>query len=68
VCRCSSKTRILATTFYVPPITIDFYTVFAKFEVNNVAVYGTIIALLSLYILLAIGLFRKDKQDKVRVS
>lgn len=68
VCRCPSKTKTLATTFFVTPNTIDFNNVWSKFDIANAAVYGTLTVLLLLYILLAILLRRKDRQDKLNVS
>ncbi|XP_076075845.1 uncharacterized protein LOC143046571 [Mytilus galloprovincialis] len=68
VCRCPSKTKTLATTFFVTPNTIDFNNVWSKFDIANAAVYGTLTVLLLLYILLAILLRRKDRQDKLNWS
>jgi len=58
---------MFATTFYVPPNMIDFSAVWAKFDPTNAAVYGTIIALLVVYILGCIWARREDKKDFDRV-
>jgi polycystin 1L2 len=70
ICRCpptSSTGNIFASTFYVPPNTIDFNTVWSKFDPSNAAVYGTVIALLVIYVIAAIILRREDNKDIARV-
>jgi hypothetical protein len=75
ICRCphtGHSPSLFTTTFYVQPNLIDFSTIsdFAKFDVNNAAVYGTLIAMLCLYVVLVIVLRRQDHKDtqKVRES
>lgn len=58
---------MLATTFFVTPNTIDFNKVFGQFDIQNAAVYGTLIALLVLFIVLAVFLRRKDIADMSKV-
>ncbi|ESP03573.1 hypothetical protein LOTGIDRAFT_137239, partial [Lottia gigantea] len=55
-----------ASSFYVPPNLIDFGTVFSKFDASNASVYGTVIATLVVFGLMAIWSRRKDNQDKVK--
>ncbi|KAK3089964.1 hypothetical protein FSP39_008050, partial [Pinctada imbricata] len=68
VCHCAQPIgTTFASTFYVPPNTIDFSTVFSKFDlISNGAVFGTVIALVLLYLLLLIWAVRKDKQDAAK--
>ncbi|XP_061167307.1 polycystin-1-like protein 2 isoform X1 [Saccostrea echinata] len=65
ICRCPNPSTgsIFASTFYVPPNMIDFNTVWGKFDPSNAAVYGTVIALLVIYVISAIFLRREDKKD-----
>ncbi|KAL5018661.1 hypothetical protein ScPMuIL_004383 [Solemya velum] len=65
VCICDNPPGItFATTFYVPPNTIDFSTVFTKFDIiENGAVFGIVVALILLYIILLFWARRKDIQD-----
>uniref|UniRef100_S4RPY8 PLAT domain-containing protein n=1 Tax=Petromyzon marinus TaxID=7757 RepID=S4RPY8_PETMA len=54
-----------AAEFFVPPNTIDFATVFAKFDLrSNAAVFTTVIAILLLYFLLLLYARRADRRDK----
>ena len=57
-----------ASSFFVAPNTIDFSTVFSKFDITNASVYGTLIALLLLWILALVWARRKDNQDRLRVG
>ncbi|CAG2251689.1 PKD1L2 [Mytilus edulis] len=68
VCECSNPPgNSFATTFYVPPNTIDFGSVFEKFDLkNNVAVFATVVSLVLLYILLCVWAFRQDRKDHAR--
>ncbi|CAG2212910.1 PKD1L2 [Mytilus edulis] len=68
VCECSSPPgNSFATTFYVPPNTIDFGSVFEKFDLkNNAAVFATVVSLVLLFILLCVWAFRQDRQDHTR--
>ncbi|KAJ8317993.1 hypothetical protein KUTeg_003084 [Tegillarca granosa] len=68
VCLCSvaGLSTTFATTFYVPPNTIDFSKVFSKFDASNASVYGTVIALIVLYIVCLIWARRQDKKDIIR--
>ncbi|XP_061173587.1 uncharacterized protein LOC133182755 [Saccostrea echinata] len=61
VCRCTG--HIFSTTFYVPPNMIDLYKVWGKFNPANASVYGAMIAVLVIYLLLALILRREDKKD-----
>ncbi|OWF39368.1 Polycystic kidney disease protein 1-like 2 [Mizuhopecten yessoensis] len=61
LCRCPEATgNMFATTF---ANSINFSTVWSKFDVNNASVYGTLIALIVLYVLVCIWARRKDKKD-----
>ena len=59
---------MIATTFFATPNTIDFDKVWGQFQAENAAVYGTLIALVVLFIILAVLLRRKDKADMLKVS
>ncbi|CAG2248795.1 PKD1L2 [Mytilus edulis] len=51
-------------TFYVAPNTIDFSTVFLRFDITNQGpVIGTIITILVIYVLLLIWARHQDKRD-----
>jgi Ca2+/H+ antiporter len=51
-------------TFYVPPNTIDFSTVFTKFNLtDNAAVFSTMICLVVVYLLICVWALRQDKKD-----
>ena len=68
VCECSNPPGIsFASSFFVAPNTIDFSTVFLKFDPTNASVYGTLIGLFLLWILALAWTRRKDAQDKQRV-
>ena len=55
------------TDFYVPPNTIDFSTVFSKFNLNdNAAVFATVISILGVYVIVAIIMRFLDKRDLVK--
>ena len=67
-CKCTHLTTF-GTDFYVPPNTIDFSTVFSKFDIaGNPSVFATIVSILGLYVLIAIFLRWKDKKDLIKVS
>ena len=70
VCDCTNPPgNSFATTFYVPPNTIDLSAVFSKFDLkDNAAVFSTVICLLIIYILICVWAFRQDKKDIRRVS
>ncbi|VDI23342.1 Hypothetical predicted protein [Mytilus galloprovincialis] len=54
-------------TFYVAPNTIDFSTVFLRFDITNQGpVIGTIITILVIYVLLLIWARHQDKRDIFR--
>ncbi|XP_076445170.1 polycystin-1-like protein 2 [Babylonia areolata] len=55
-----------ASSFFVAPNTIDFDTVFSKFDITNAAVYGTLIGLGVVWVLGLVWVRRKDKKDKER--
>ncbi|CAC5378675.1 PKD1L2 [Mytilus coruscus] len=64
VCLCSNPPgNNFATTFYVPPNTIDFSSVFSKFDISNSAVLFTVISIIVLFLLISIWAFRQDKKD-----
>ena len=70
ICDCINPPgNSFATTFYVPPNTIDFGSVFSKFDLtNNAAVFSTVICLIIVYMLIVVWAFRQDKQDHERVN
>ena len=47
---------------------IDFHTVWAKFDIRNAAVYGTLIAVVVFYIILACILRRLDNSGSHQVG
>jgi flagellar biogenesis protein FliO len=47
---------------------IDFHTVWAKFDITNAAVYGTLIAVVVLYVILACILRRFDNSESHQVG
>ena len=53
----------------VPPNTIDFSNVWAKFKnlSENAAVFSTVVSLLGIYIILLIWARHMDKRDIVKV-
>ncbi|XP_071131781.1 polycystin-1-like protein 2 [Mytilus edulis] len=64
VCLCSNPPgNNFATTFYVPPNTIDFGSVFSKFDISNSAVLFTVISIIVLFLLISIWAVRQDKRD-----
>ena len=69
VCKCDNPPGdSFSTTFYVPPNTIDFGTVFSKFNLkDNAAVFATVICLIVVYLLICIWAFKQDKKDHERV-
>lgn len=69
VCVCTDPPgNSFATTFYVPPNTIDFSTVFSKFDLtDNAAVFSTVICLVVVYLLICVWALRQDKKDIDRV-
>ena len=69
VCICNNPPGTsFASSFFVAPNTIDFSTVFSKFDITNASVYGTLIGLLLLWVLALLWARRKDHQDKLRVG
>ncbi|KAL5018449.1 hypothetical protein ScPMuIL_004171 [Solemya velum] len=70
VCICKDPPGMtFATTFFVPPNTIDFSTVFTKFDLlSNGAVFGTVVGLICLYIIILIWAKYKDKKDSAKWS
>ncbi|CAG2234855.1 PKD1L2 [Mytilus edulis] len=68
VCECFNPPgNSFATTFYVPPNTIDFGSVFNKFDLkNNAAVFATVISLVIIYLLICVWAFRQDRTDHLR--
>ncbi|XP_021376367.1 uncharacterized protein LOC110465104 isoform X2 [Mizuhopecten yessoensis] len=67
VCRCpEAPGNTFSTTFYVPPNTIDFNTVWSKFDPANASVYGTVIGLLVVYVIACVLANREDRKDYMR--
>ncbi|XP_033755934.1 uncharacterized protein LOC117338692 [Pecten maximus] len=68
VCICNDPPgQHFATSFYVPPNSIDFNSVFGKFDiVNNGAVLGTLVGVIVLYIIMAVWAWRQDRRDHER--
>jgi polycystin 1L2 len=66
-CLCYHLTTF-GSDFYVPPNTIDFSNVWAKFKnlSDNAAVFATIISLIGLYIIIAIWARYTDKKDLIK--
>ncbi|XP_035680498.1 uncharacterized protein LOC118418574 [Branchiostoma floridae] len=54
--------------FMVPPNSIDFSTVFAKFAnlSDNAAVFSTVIVMFGLYFIIVFFLFKADKRDRIK--
>ncbi|KAK3089545.1 hypothetical protein FSP39_004480 [Pinctada imbricata] len=66
VCRCPRQSGgiVFATTFYTAPNTIDFSTVFSKFDLSNASVYGTCLGIIVIWIIAVVLLRRQDKKDQ----
>lgn len=72
VCHCphtAGRRTFFTSTFYVQPNLIDFATIvdFTEFDLNNAAVYGTLICMLCLYVIVVAILRRKDQNDTEKV-
>lgn len=72
VCHCphaAGRRSFFTSTFYVQPNLIDFTTIvdFTEFDLNNAAVYGTLICMLCLYVIVVAILRRKDQKDTEKV-
>ncbi|XP_062581503.1 uncharacterized protein LOC134243288 [Saccostrea cucullata] len=68
VCNCphtSGHQSAFTSTFYVQPNLIDHID-FSNFDVDNAAVYGTLIVMLCLYIILVMILRKQDHKDIVK--
>ncbi|XP_061191524.1 uncharacterized protein LOC133199666 [Saccostrea echinata] len=68
VCHCphtSGQQSAFTSTFYVQPNLIDRVD-FSDFDVDNAAVYGTLIVMLCLYIILVIILRKQDYKDALK--
>ncbi|OWF51801.1 Polycystic kidney disease protein 1-like 2 [Mizuhopecten yessoensis] len=65
VCICEDPPgQHFATSFYVPPNSIDFDSVFGKFDiVSNGAVLGTVVGVIILYVAVAVWAWRRDRRD-----
>lgn len=70
VCDCQNPPGDnFATSFFVPPNSIDFSTVFEKFDIiGNGAVFGTVTAIIVLYVIGLLVGRRYDKKDREKVS
>ncbi|KAL8594137.1 hypothetical protein ACOMHN_047877 [Nucella lapillus] len=67
VCECENPPGLtFASSFFLAPTTIDFSSVFAKFDITNAAVYGTLIGLALVWVLALLWARRKDRRDKER--
>ncbi|XP_078316679.1 polycystin-1-like protein 2 [Crassostrea virginica] len=66
VCECPNPPGDnFATSFFVPPNSIDFSTVFDKFDIiGNGAVFGTVIAIVVLYVIGLLVARRFDRKDR----
>ncbi|CAH1794576.1 unnamed protein product [Owenia fusiformis] len=66
-CLCTHLTNF-GGDFVVPPNSIDFSTVFAKFAKlgENAAVFSVVISVLGLYFIALVWCRRKDKQDLIK--
>uniref|UniRef100_UPI00358F0E2E polycystin family receptor for egg jelly-like n=1 Tax=Myxine glutinosa TaxID=7769 RepID=UPI00358F0E2E len=52
---------------FIPPNSIDFSTVFSKFDLaNNGVVFGVIVAIVVIYVLLSIWARKKDRRDHLK--
>ena len=69
-CDCGGdKGLTFGNTFYVPPNTIDFSTVFLKFSPQDqAAVLATFSLVVVVYIILMVWGRHQDKKDIVKVS
>jgi polycystin 1L2 len=68
VCICDDPPGYsFASSFFVAPNTIDFDTVFLKFDITNASVYGTLIGLFCLWLLAVLWTRRQDNKDKQQV-
>ncbi|XP_063446779.1 polycystin family receptor for egg jelly-like [Mytilus trossulus] len=67
-CKCCPAFGLtFGNTFYVAPNTIDFSTVFLRFDITNQGpVIGTLITILVIYVLLLIWARHQDKRDIVK--
>jgi polycystin 1L2 len=70
VCDCKNPPGDnFATSFFVPPNSIDFSTVFDKFDIiGNGAVFGTVTAIIVLYLIGLVVARRFDKKDQEKVT
>lgn len=71
ICECQNPGTALTvgTTFYVPPNKIDFKAVFVDTDpLGNTPVLGTIIAVISGFVLFVFWAWRADLKDKYKVS
>lgn len=70
VCDCKNPPGDnFATSFFVPPNSIDFSTVFEKFDIiGNGAVFGTVTAIIVLYVIGLLVGRRYDRKDREKVS
>ncbi|XP_052832826.1 polycystic kidney disease protein 1-like 2 [Octopus bimaculoides] len=65
-CRCQSRGEVtVANSFFVPPNTIDFSTVFQKFDLaNNGIVFAVVVSITCMFILLIAWTCRQDRKSK----
>ena len=67
----STHLTLFSSSWAVPPNTIDFSTVFDNLDqklVENIHVVVTVIGLAVIFVVVAVFLRRKDKQDLAKVS
>ncbi|XP_071797300.1 polycystin-1-like [Asterias amurensis] len=64
-CLCNHLSSF-AASFFVPPNSIDFSTVFTKDLGDNAAVFSTVLGSFGLYLILLVWLRRKDRQDIIK--
>ena len=69
ICLCTHLTSF-GGEMVVPPNTIDFKNVWAKFKNlnENAAVFSTVVSLLGIYVILLIWARHMDKKDIVKVT
>ncbi|XP_052083583.1 uncharacterized protein LOC127720879 [Mytilus californianus] len=67
VCQCEPAVGSIFSLSFASPNMIDLNTVWSKFDPANAAVYGTLVALIVIYVIFVLILRRYDRKDAVRV-